>query len=171
MKQKNTEFSPFRPFDTRRYFDYIVPYSLEECAKRLANRNERGTGWLASRQAIQITVSQSKHDRCEFRVNKDAGKNLQADAYGELHYLDTNRTQVNGYAKVSSMSLTIMILFVFTHVIFVGLIAQFVPFAVFSMLILIFFARVLTNTRNELIDAVEEAVLPEGKFKVKRQAA
>lgn len=165
MKQKDKTQINFRIIDTRYHFDFVSPYPIEECVEVLNEAYHRGL--VHQRDGVQITVDQRTNNHYEFEMYASAGKNMDCTGYGELQRREDDRTRIHGYAKIKAFPIVMIALFACTHVIFVGLIVRFWLFAFMSLPMLIFFAWTLKNTRNKMVQSLQQTLLPERKAKAK----
>lgn len=106
MKKKKNSHSQLCLFDTRRNFEFVSPYSLKVCAKRLKNLTEQnGSRW----QFFDVTTDPSHF---ESQLIVESKSNLRVvEGYCSIVVDDTNRTQITGYARISPMAQTVLLLF------------------------------------------------------------
>lgn len=154
----------FRPFDTRQYYDFVAPLSIEQCADLLDSRIKSRTHGFKGMQ--QITFEQDKHDLVEFNITRtEDARFVSIDGQGELAYVAPERTRIHGYVKIARHSMGIILLGACTHVIIAGLFFYDYWTAWISLGWLIFMAYQGRIGRNNLIADLMDTV----QVKTKRE--
>lgn len=165
MKRKN---SPSRLLDTRRHFDFVVPYTLDDSTRRLNNYRERMLGLFTSKKLLQIQLVHVKHDLVEFEMKRDHEAII---GYGVLKPTIANETHVSGYAEITSSALGVIFLLVVTHVFIAGFIMSIWWLAFLVLAELIVIARFMIRSRDRSIRLIEEALTTKQKIKRNKRSA
>lgn len=156
----------FRPFDTRQYFDFIAPLSIEQTADILDGHIKSRVDGFKGMQ--QITFEQEKHDLVQFQITRNEDARFVAiDGAGDLSYVAENRTRIRGYVRMAKHSMGIILIGACTHVIIAGLFFYDYWTAWISLGWLIFMAYQGKIARKNLIEDLVQTLTPQVKAKRK----
>lgn len=170
MKKNSPRFNPF-PYPQ---IEFVAPYPLEDCVKRIQEL-DKSDRRLYEPEGTQIHTIEWKNDLYQFEMEQDGGKYWAIKGLGELRYLDANQTRVHASAKIargsSCMLIATALLLIFmtswlTVVQFWSVYCLWFTFAAFFVFYLLD-QRNLSRKSREVLEVIEDALLPEPKEKRK----
>jgi|SRR5712692_1580792 len=108
LKRKSKSQSWLRGLIFGRRIAFTAPIGLEECAARLEQRSQpyRLFSWSGS---VKVTIDRGEADHYDFRLHKDAGKNLNVWVVGDLDRIDEHATRVTGRGLISRLTYFIIV--------------------------------------------------------------
>lgn len=158
----------------RRDFEYISRLPVDECARQLEARNQRGSSTFASHHKQRVTVQQQNADVYHFTMDKDAGRNLAAEINGTMESRRDGGTLIYGTGRISMVSTLLTLLFAFLFgggMIGAGLIQarlDMMLVSVFPLGMFFMFHLITLGVRDAQIRIIEETLVTSGE-KQKRQ--
>lgn len=156
MKRKNTVL--YR-FDTRYPFDFVAPYSLEQCVEIL-KAEYTAVGWFGrTTDFIEIILIEQKDNPNEYKMGMRQTKQMNAVLKGYLRSINDHQTRVTGYVRLAR-----------SHLLFLGFMISvgFVPLilvhqnwigAVYVLLFVYFYLGGLFKKRNTAVQSISDILL------------
>ncbi|MEP7286169.1 MAG: hypothetical protein ABI947_10425 [Chloroflexota bacterium] len=94
-------------------FEFISPFSLEDCATRLQSRDEP-TKLISFKNPIKVKVTRLDADFFQFKMRHDVGRNLIVEAVGTLER-HSDGTLVSGVSRFSRWTVLLTIVLFSVH--------------------------------------------------------
>jgi outer membrane protein assembly factor BamB len=88
--------------------ELLSPVPLDEAAQRLKDKSESWR-FFGFRNPLRVSVSEIDADAVQFKMSRDAGRNLNAEVIGVLHRWENETTLITGQARISRSTYVIII--------------------------------------------------------------
>jgi hypothetical protein len=133
--ERKSKPSPLMTFLFGQPIEFVSPLPLEECVKRLQAKSERTGNWLfQNKRKLLVKIFDGDSYTSNFKMERDAGRNLNVEVVGELRRHDRNTTLVIGQARISRTFYLVVALVFGMHVLIFGVMDVMRPFLIVSAL-------------------------------------
>jgi hypothetical protein len=151
VSERKSKSSPLMGFLFGLPIDFVSPLPLDECVKRLEAKSERTGSWLfRNNRKLLVQVFDGDSYTSNFKMQRDAGRNLNVEVVGELRRHDRNTTWVSGRARISRSFYVVIGLVFAVHVAIFGSIDFARPFIAFTLLAIFISWMFAALERNKL---------------------
>src|SRR5262249_23045883 len=152
-----------------RQFEFISPLLLEECVIRLQSKAEP---WrlLRFKNPLHVKVSPVNEGVYQFKIQRDAGRNLNVEVVGTLQQLEDETTLISGIGRISRSTFIVFLVISSIQIPIFGSLFGFGFFGyLFVPLLLIFWVSCYAE-RQRLIAILPNTLGVLGTLKKKRSS-
>lgn len=91
-------------------FKFVSPMPIDECARSLADKNERKNGLFANQHKLVVKITPDVTGGYRFKLHRDAGRNLHVVTQGTLSRWEEGATLVSGSSQVGTITVLVFCL-------------------------------------------------------------
>jgi len=148
-------------------FEFVSPLPPEECAARLKDKSEP---WRLFRfkNPLRVNVARTDQGVYEFKLQRDAGRNLNVEVVGTLQQLEDDSTLVSGVGRISRSTFILLLVIVAIQIPLFGAAIGIGAYSLLLVPLLLIFWVSCFAERQRLVDLLMNTLGMLGALKKKR---